>query len=67
MHKQSNMNQNEWTPIHLNIKRNEVIVWCSLNIWLCLFLSSRHHYMCYHRQCPLHHICASRVNNDDVH
>jgi len=68
MHKWSNMNQMGMkTPIHLNNKGNEIIAWCLFNIWSCLFMSSHHHYMCCHYQCSLHHICASWVNNDDIH
>jgi len=55
------------TPIHLNSKGNEVITWCSLSIWSCLFLNKHHCYMCYRRPCSLHHICMSWVSNDDVH
>jgi hypothetical protein len=55
------------TPIHLNSKGNEVIVWCSFIIWSCLFLNSHYPYMCYHRRCLLHHISARRVNNDNIH
>jgi len=25
-----------------------------------------HRCMCYHRQCSLHYICASWINNDDI-
>jgi hypothetical protein len=60
------MNQNE-TPIHLNSKGNEVIVWCSFTIWLCLLLNSHYPYMCYRCQCLLHRISASRINNDNIH
>jgi hypothetical protein len=55
------------TPIHFNNKWNEVITWCSLNIWLCFLLSSHHSCMFYCRQCSLHHICTNQINNDDVH
>jgi hypothetical protein len=55
------------TPIHFNSKGNEVITWCSFGIGSCLFLNNHHHYMCCCRQCSLHHICASQVNNDNVH
>jgi hypothetical protein len=41
--------------------------WCMFNVWSCFFVSNHHHYMCYHCQCSLHHICANQVNNDDVH
>ncbi len=55
------------TPIRLNSKGNEVIAWCSFDIRLCLFLTSHCRYMCYCRQCSLHHICVNWVNNDNVH
>jgi hypothetical protein len=55
------------TPKHFNNKGNEVITWCLFNIWLRLLLSSRHHYMCCHCQCSLHHIYANRVNNDNIY
>ncbi len=55
------------TPIRLNSKGNEVIVWCSLNILLCVFFNKHHRCMCCHHQCLLHHIYASWVSNDDVH
>jgi hypothetical protein len=55
------------TPIGFNSKENEVIAWCSLNVWSCFFLNSHHCYMCYHHQHSLHHNCANWVNNDDVH
>ncbi len=55
------------TPIHLNSKGNEIIIWCSFTIWSCLFLNSHYSYMCYHHQCLLHHICVSWFNNDNIH
>jgi len=55
------------TPICLNSKGNEIIVWCLFNIWSCILLSNHHHYMCCHCWYSLHHIYASWVNNDDVH
>ncbi len=55
------------TPIHFNNKGNEIIAWCPLNIWLCLLLSSHHCCVCCCRWCSLHHICASWINNDNVH
>jgi len=54
------------TLIHLNCKGNEVSALCLFNVWLCLLLSIHHHCMCCHRQCLLHHICVSQVNNDDI-
>jgi len=54
------------TSICLSNKGNEIITQCLFIIWLCLLLSNHHHCMCCHCQCLLHHICASRVNNDDV-
>jgi len=55
------------TPICFNNKGNEVIALCLFNIWLCLLLSNHHSCMCYHRQCLLHYICPSRVNNDNIY
>lgn len=55
------------TSICFNNKGNEVIIWCSFSVWLCLFLGSHNHYMCCHCWCSLHHICASQVNNENVH
>jgi hypothetical protein len=55
------------TPIHLNSKGNEIITWCLFDIGLCLLLSNHHRCMCCHCWCSLHHICVSRVNNDNVH
>jgi hypothetical protein len=55
------------TPICFNGKGNEIIAWCLLNVWPCFFLSSHHCCMCYRHQCLLHHICASQVNNNNVH
>jgi len=53
--------------IHLNSKGNEIIAWCLFDVWLCFFLSSNHHYMCYCCWCSLHHICANQISNDNVH
>jgi hypothetical protein len=53
------------TPIHVNSKGNEINAQCSLKVQLC-FILSNHHCQCY-CQCSLHHICASWVNNDDIH
>jgi hypothetical protein len=55
------------TPICLNSKGNEVIVWCLFSVGLSLLLSNCCRCMCYHCRCWLHHICASQVNNDNVH
>jgi len=55
------------TPICLNSKGNEVIAWCSFNIWPCILLSNHHHCMCCCCQCSLHHICTSQINNDEIH
>jgi hypothetical protein len=55
------------TPIRFNTKGNEVITWCSLNIWSCLLLNNHHRCLCYCRWCSLHNICASWVSDDDVH
>jgi hypothetical protein len=55
------------TSIHINSKEDEIIVWCSFDLGLCLFLSSHRCCMCCHHQWPLHHICASWINNDKVH
>lgn len=54
-------------PICLNNKGNEIITYCLLNIWSCLFLSSHHCCMCWHHWCLLHHIYVSWIINDDVH
>ncbi len=53
--------------ICLNGKGNEIIIWCSFSIGFCLFLNNHRCYMCCHRRCSLHHICVSRINNDNVH
>jgi hypothetical protein len=55
------------TPIRLNSKGNEVIAWCLLSVWSCLFLNNHHCYMCYCHRCSIHHIYANWVSNDDVH
>jgi hypothetical protein len=55
------------TFICFNNKGNEVIAWCSLNVWSCIFLSRHRHCMWCHHWCSLHHICASWVSNDNVH
>ncbi len=55
------------TPICLNNKGNEVIAWCSFNIWSCFLLSDHHHYMFCRHQCSLHHIYASWISNDNIH
>jgi hypothetical protein len=53
--------------VRLNNNGNEIITWCSFNIGSCLLLNNHHHCMCYHRWYSLHHICASRINDDNVH
>jgi hypothetical protein len=55
------------TPIRFNNKKNEIIVWCSFNIWSCFFLNIHHRFMWCHRWCPLHHIYLNYVNNDNIH
>jgi hypothetical protein len=55
------------TPTCLNSKRNEVIAWCSFDVWSCFLLSNHHCCMCYCRQCSLHHINANQVSNDNIH
>jgi hypothetical protein len=65
MHKQSKTKMK--TPIYINSKGNEVITWCSFNVWSCLLLSSHCHYMWCCCQCSLQYIYANQVNNDDIH
>jgi hypothetical protein len=55
------------TPIHLNSKGNEVVVWCLFGVRSCLFLNNHHHCICCRHWCLLHHIGVSQVNNDNIH
>jgi hypothetical protein len=53
-------------PIRLNNKGNEVIAWCSIDIRSCLLLSNHCRCKCCSHRFLLHHICVSRVSNDEV-
>jgi hypothetical protein len=61
-----NQSKNDFIPL-LNSKRNEIIAWCSHNIWSCFLLGSHHCHMFFYHQCSLHHICVNQVSNDNVH
>jgi hypothetical protein len=55
------------TPIRLNSKGNEIVIWCSFDVGSYFLLNSHHYYMCYSHWCSLHHIYANRISNDKVH
>ncbi len=54
------------TPIRFNNKGNEIITWCLFDVRSCILLCNHCHYTCC-CWCLLHHIYASRVNDDNVH
>lgn len=52
------------TLICLNNKGNEIIALCLSTCRIVFFLSNHHRCMGYYHQCSLHHICISKVSND---
>jgi hypothetical protein len=55
------------TSISLYGKGNEIVSWCTYDIWSYLLLNDNYHYMHWHGWCTLHHIWVGWINYDNVY